>query len=94
MTDLTIFRLRITGDVQGVGFRDWAVQEAKSRSLDGWVRNRSDGSVELMIAGPDASIQNMLGACTHGPDGAVVRNIDIKNETESPAAGFTKKQSL
>lgn len=94
MTDLTIFRLRVTGQVQGVGFRDWAVSEAGRRGLDGWVRNRSDGSVELMVAGSDANVQGMLGACTHGPEGAVVTNIDIVNEKERPAPGFLRKPAL
>lgn len=94
MTDLTIFRLRITGQVQGVGFREWAINEAKARSLDGWVRNRSDGTVEVMIAGPDRTIQDMLGACTQGPEGARVTNIDIQNEKEPPATGFLRKPTL
>jgi len=94
MTDLTIFRLRITGQVQGVGFRDWAVAQAGVHGLSGWVRNRSDGSVELMVAGPDRKVQDMLGACTQGPEGAVVTNIDIHNEKEMPPPGFLRKPAL
>lgn len=94
MTDITTFRLRITGSVQGVGFRMWAADEAKKRNLAGWVRNRSDGSVELLISGPDRVVQDMLGACTQGPDGATVTNIDIHNETEVPPSGFARKPTL
>ena len=94
MSETTIFRLRIKGRVQGVGFRDWAVGEAQARGLDGWVRNRSDGSVELLIAGPDETIKDMLGACTQGPEAAQVANIDIHNETEPPPAGFSRRPAL
>jgi acylphosphatase len=94
MSDTTIFRLRITGKVQGVGFRAWAMNEAASRGLAGWVRNRRDGSVEILVAGPDAAVQSMLGACTQGPDFASVSKIDIHNETEVPPAGFSRKPTI
>lgn len=90
----TIFRLRIKGLVQGVGFRDWAIEEAQARSLSGWIRNRSDGSVEMLIAGPHKTIEDMLGALTKGPAGARVTNIDIHNETEPPPKGFGRKPTL
>lgn len=94
MSELTHFRLRIKGAVQGVGFRDWAIAEAGARGLSGWVRNRSDGSVELMISGADAKVQDMLRACTQGPPLAEVANIDIDNEKEPPPAGFARKATL
>ncbi|MCE9522827.1 MAG: acylphosphatase [Alphaproteobacteria bacterium] len=94
MTETTIFRLRIKGRVQGVGYREWAMAEALSRGLDGWIRNRSDGSVEILVAGPDETIKDMLGACTQGPPEAQVENIDIKNETDPPPAGFARKPTL
>lgn len=94
MSETTIFRLRIKGAVQGVGFRDWAIGEATARGLSGWVRNRSDGSVELMMAGADEKVQDMLRACTAGPPLAQVTDIDIRNETEPPPAGFTRKPTL
>lgn len=94
MTELTIFRLRIKGRVQGVGFRDWASEEASSRKLDGWIRNRSDGSVELLVAGSDEGVQEMLRALTLGPPLAQVHNIDIHKETDLPPAGFARKPTL
>ena len=94
MSDTTIFRLRIKGRVQGVGYREWAIGEALARGLDGWIRNRSDGSVEMLIAGPDETIKDMLGACTRGPDAAQVENIDIHNETDAPPPGFARKPTL
>jgi len=66
MSETTIFRLKIKGAVQGVGYRDWAIAEAKARGLDGWVRNRSDGSVEVLIAGPNAKVTPFqIGALPH-----------------------------
>ncbi|MEQ1863935.1 MAG: acylphosphatase [Micropepsaceae bacterium] len=94
MSDTTIFRLRIKGRVQGVGYREWAIGEANARGLHGWIRNRSDGSVELLIAGPDATVQEMLSACTRGPEAAQVESIDILNETELPPSGFARKPTL
>ena len=94
MTEITHFRLRIKGAVQGVGFRDWAKGEAASRGLSGWVRNRSDGSVEVMVSGPDAKVQDMLRACTQGPPLAQVTSIDIDNEKEAPPSGFARKPTL
>jgi len=94
MTEPTIFRLRIKGRVQAVGFRDWATDEATSRKLDGWVRNRSDGSVEMLVAGTDDNIQDLLRALTQGPPLAQVHNIDIHKETDLPPAGFARKPTL
>ena len=94
MSEITIFRLRIKGRVQGVGFREWAKDEAAARRLDGWIRNRSDGSVELLVAGDDGQVQDMLRAVTQGPPLAQVHNIDIHNETEPPPAGFALKPTL
>ena len=94
MSEITIFRLKIKGAVQGVGFRDWAAREAVARGLDGWVRNRSDGSVEMLIAGADPKVEDMLKAATQGPAAAVVTKIDIHKETELPPAGFARKPTL
>lgn len=94
MSELTIFKLRIKGAVQGVGFRDWAMGEANARGLSGWVRNRSDGSVEMLIAGADPKVEDMLRAVTQGPPAAQVTNIDIRKETELPPAGFARKPTM
>ncbi len=55
-------QVRVTGIVQGVGYRAWAEQAARARRLSGWVRNCRDGSVEAVIAGDDAAIDEMLAA--------------------------------
>lgn len=92
--EITTFRLRIKGDVQGVGYRDWAVEEANNRRLNGWVRNRGDGSVEMVISGPDAVVQDMLRATTQGPPAAQVHKIDINREDELPEPGFKRQKTL
>lgn len=93
-TEITTFRLRIKGDVQGVGYREWAVEEATTRQLNGWVRNRGDGSVEMVISGPDATVQDMLRATTQGPPAAQVHKIDIHREDELPEPGFKRQKTL
>jgi acylphosphatase len=93
-SEQTHFRLRIAGRVQGVGFRDWLLEEARARGLNGWVRNRSDGTVEAFVSGSDAAVQDILRACTQGPPDASVTGIDIKNEKEPAPAGFVRRPSL
>src|SRR5581483_7758284 len=60
-------RLVISGRVQGVSYRYWAVGEARNRHLDGWVRNRRDGTVEAAFGGPAATVDEMIEACKKGP---------------------------
>jgi acylphosphatase len=62
-----IRRVTIRGRVQGVGFRAWTEYEAMRRALDGWARNRRDGSVEAVFAGPPEAVEEMIGACRRGP---------------------------
>ena len=92
--DLTTFRLRLKGEVQGVGFREWAIAEANTRKLNGWVRNRGDGSLEILISGPYAAVQDMLKVCAVGPEAAQVAKIDITREDELPTPGFRRHPTL
>jgi acylphosphatase len=66
----------IRGRVQGVGFRMWTEEEALDRGLVGWVRNRRDGSVEALFAGPAEAVADMIEACRQGPPGARVEAVD------------------
>ncbi len=68
-------QVTISGRVQGVGFRAWVVWEAQERGLQGWVRNRSDGSVEAVFAGSGPVVDAMLSACHRGPTLAVVSQV-------------------
>jgi acylphosphatase len=69
-------RLVIAGRVQGVGYRDWMVGKARALGLSGWVRNRGDGSVEALIAGDVAGVEEMSRLCRRGPRAAEVSLID------------------
>jgi acylphosphatase len=71
-------RLAITGRVQGVGYRDWALTTGRSLGVSGWVRNRSDGSVEALVVGEEAAVGAMIEACRHGPSLARVDSIDVE----------------
>ena len=66
----------IHGRVQGVGFRAWAQHQAQLHGLSGWVRNRRDGAVEAVIAGPEDAIAAMLKTLAQGPQGARVSEIE------------------
>ena len=68
--------LRMRGRVQGVGFRPTAFRLAHELGLRGWVRNRRDGSVEAMVAGPPESVQRLLDWSRHGPPAAIVHSVD------------------
>ncbi len=80
----------ITGTVQGVWFRAWTIEQATARGLDGWVRNRRDGSVEALFAGPVAHVDDMIQACHRGPSAAEVREVVVSAVSETPAPGFRK----
>ena len=71
-------RLSITGRVQGVGYRDWAIATGERLGLAGWVRNRHDGSVEALIVGDDAAVGAMIEACRRGPSLARVDAVDVE----------------
>jgi acylphosphatase len=67
----------VTGLVQGVGFR-WSARRAAERiGVRGWVRNRADGSVELHVEGDEERVAAMLAWLRRGPDGAVIRELEV-----------------
>jgi len=77
-------RIRIEGRVQGVGFRDWVARRSRQMSLAGWVRNRSDGSVEAMFHGPADVVDNMVAACGRGPSSARVARVEVLGPSGEP----------
>jgi len=68
----TIRQVTIRGRVQGVGYRAWVEHQAMARGLEGWVRNRRDGSVEALFAGPADVVADMVALCRRGPSSARV----------------------
>ncbi len=71
-------RVRVEGRVQGVWYRGWTVEQATRRRLRGWVRNRRDGSVEALFAGPASAVDAMVEACWQGPPAARVSAVTAR----------------
>jgi len=71
----------VRGRVQGVGYRAWTKGVAEARGLTGTVRNRADGSVEALLAGPDEAVAAMIEACRQGPPGARVQDLQVDERT-------------
>ena len=86
---MTAVRVVIAGRVQGVGYRAWVKREAESRNLSGWVRNRSDGSVEAVFSGDAMTVAAMVEACGTGPRLAVVSDVKQETSLDLPLAGFS-----
>jgi acylphosphatase len=70
-----IIQVVIQGRVQGVGYRAWLEFQARAGRLEGWVRNRRDGSVEAVFAGHAKAVAEMVALCRHGPPGAHVTAV-------------------
>lgn len=81
-------RIHLVGRVQGVSFRDWMEREARSLGLTGWVRNRRDGSVEAVLSGDPAIVEDMLARCRQGPRAARVAGLAILSEDDEIYADF------
>jgi acylphosphatase len=77
-------QVRISGFVQGVGYRAWVEDRARAQGLEGWVRNRRDGSVEALFAGPAEIVAEMVASCRRGPSSARVEAV--LEESTSPEA--------
>ena len=83
--DVTV-HIVIRGCVQGIGFRAWTEVTALEYDLEGWVRNRRDGAVEALFAGPEEIVLTMVGACRQGPPGARVDAVDQRDGTAEDLA--------
>ena len=84
-----ICRLLIRGRVQGVGYRAWVEHRARRLGLQGWVRNRRDGSVEALFAGAEEIVTNMVASCRRGPSSARVDDI-AEEEAGMDALGLRR----
>ena len=77
-------RVVVHGRVQGVFFRDSVSREAQARGLDGWVRNRDDGTVEALFAGAGEDVDALVDYCRSGPPDAKVSSVDVSEDDEHP----------
>jgi len=80
--------LVIHGRVQGVWYRGWSVETARGLGLAGWVRNRRDGTVEMVVAGPEGAVEAMIARCRQGPAAARVDRIDVEVSDNAPVGPF------
>ena len=92
--DITSLKVHVHGFVQGVGFRDFLLMSAQQQKLDGWVRNRSDGSVEALVSGPTKAVEIFVSHATNGPPGAKVSAVDLHNSEPPKEKGFSRRPSL
>lgn len=94
MADATrTLRVSIRGRVQGVGYRAWTERTAMRLGLEGWVRNRRDGSVEAVFHGPARDVDAMIEACRVGPRGASVAEVEMWAEETAAFSGFEVRET-
>ena len=81
--------VRISGRVQGVGFRAWVRRTAAALGVSGWVRNSPSGDVEAVFSGPEASVAAMIGACGEGPAFAQVADVRVLGPADAATGPLT-----
>ncbi|OAN52159.1 acylphosphatase [Paramagnetospirillum marisnigri] len=91
MSESKTVRVVIEGRVQGVWYRGWTIEQAAARGLAGWVRNRSDGSVEAVFHGPAVTVDDMVHACHRGPPAASVARVSVEPSVETVGHDFHQR---
>lgn len=87
-------RIHVKGKVQGVFFRAWTIEQAKALGLDGWVRNRHDGSVEAVASGPADKVEELIARCRQGSPASQVAAVYVEETPGVVAGGFTQKPTV
>ncbi len=88
MSDRVRAHVFVEGTVQGVYFRATTRDEARDRSVDGWVKNRSDGRVEAVFEGPEGAVAEMVEFCHEGSPAAAVEGVEVEYEQPRGESGF------
>ena len=89
MAEDTVRRhLTISGEVQGVFFRETARRKATEAGVSGWITNRSDGKVEAVFEGPAVAVDELVEFCRDGPTAATVESVDVETEEPEGLSGF------
>ena len=76
--DRVVRHVTMRGNVQGCGFRVWTERRALSLGVEGWVRNRRDGTVEAVFAGPLAAVDALIGDCRKGPPLSEITAVEVR----------------
>jgi len=88
-------RWLVSGVVQGVGYRAWMRDKAVALHVEGWVRNRHDGTVEALVQGERHALQSLYQECLRGPPAACVDGIAVSDAQSEPSVGgFEQRASL
>ena len=82
-------KVRAFGRVQGVFFRQWAVNQARALGVSGWVRNCPDGTVEAHLSGDETAIAKMIAAMRQGPSQARVEDLTVETVEPEEIGGFS-----
>lgn len=93
MPQLKTVHVIVSGRVQGVGFRAWTKSNARKRSLDGWVRNLEDKTVEAVFSGDEAMVDDMLKACEDGPLASRVKGLTVQPWQGAVEKGFIQRET-
>ncbi len=94
MSDRRAVRVRISGRVQGVGFRAWTLDRAEQLQLHGWIRNLTDGRVEVLLSGPDSAVLTMIDLFWSGPPAADVLDVVLSDAVGLVPARFDVKPTV
>jgi acylphosphatase len=89
--DRTRVHVFVSGDVQGLGFRQAIADKANEQGVTGWVRNLRDGRVEAVLEGPRDEVYRVVGLCRAGPQGARVSGVQVDREPPRDEKTFTIK---
>jgi acylphosphatase len=82
-------KIRVYGRVQGVFFRQWAVNQARALRIAGWVRNCADGTVEAHLIGDAQAVEKMTAAMRQGPSQARVEDLTVEDVDPEDLSGFS-----
>lgn len=94
-SDVNCVHIRLEGRVQGVCFRDFAVRLARQMNVDGWVRNRRDGALELIAVASPAVLEEFVRQCVHvGPPGARIDSFELFTADPPEAKGFIRLPTI
>jgi acylphosphatase len=94
VSDKLTKHIRVFGRVQGVGYRNWTVATAKIMNLTGWVRNRKDGTVEIVACGQSGEMKRFIDACHKGPSNAKVETLRILDGIDEDFKEFEQSETF